>query len=96
MGDLTDEIRPRRRATPPLQRRQWSRATAIESWAVRLRKQARARQIRGIYIFANNHYEGFAPATCRRLAARLGIDIVLPAATLPKPPPTGPRQLELL
>ncbi len=72
----------------------WSRAEAIESWAVRLHKQAG--NVKAIYILCNNHYEGFAPATCRQLAARLGLDITLPPTAVPEPAPTGPRQMELL
>ena len=28
----------------------------------------------------NNHYEGFAPETCQRLAQRLGFELPLPSA----------------
>jgi hypothetical protein len=31
--------------------------------------------------FAGNHFEGFAPETCQRLAQRLGFDLPLPSAT---------------
>jgi uncharacterized protein YecE (DUF72 family) len=72
----------------------WSRARAIESWAVRLHKQAA--HVKAIYILCNNHYEGFAPATCRELAARLGLEITLPPTTEPELSPKGPRQMKLL
>ena len=72
----------------------WPRARAVESWAVRLHKQAG--HVKAIYIFCNNHYEGFAPATCRELAAHLGLEITLPPTTVPEPPPKGPRQMKLL
>ncbi len=72
----------------------WSRALAIESWAVRLHKQAE--HVKNIYVLCSNHYEGFAPATCRTLGARLGLDFDLPAAATPEPAAKGPRQMKLL
>jgi uncharacterized protein YecE (DUF72 family) len=72
----------------------WSRAAAIESWAVRLHKQAE--HVKAIYLFVNNHYEGFAPVTCRQLGARLGLDFTLPPTAVPEPAPSGPRQMKLL
>jgi uncharacterized protein YecE (DUF72 family) len=72
----------------------WSRAEAIESWAVRLHKQAG--RVKAIYVFCNNHYEGFAPVTCRQLAARLGMEITLPPTADPEPASKGPTQMKLL
>ncbi len=74
--------------------RLWSRAAAMESWAVRLHKQAE--HVKSIYTFVNNHYEGFAPVTCRELGARLGLDIDLPSTALPEAGLEGPRQMTLL
>ena len=39
-----------------------------------------------VWTFANNHYEGFSPETCQRLAQRLGFDMPLPAAESVAPP----------
>lgn len=63
----------------------WPRDTALEHWAVKLRHHADAD---AIYAFANNHYEGMAVQTARRLANKAG---------QPLPPATaaGPGQLEL-
>jgi uncharacterized protein YecE (DUF72 family) len=72
----------------------WSREAAIESWAARLRKHAE--DARAIYILCSNHYEGFAPATCRRLGARLGMEITLPLSSAPEPGGKGGRQMKLL
>jgi len=72
----------------------WSRAAAIESWAVRLHKQAE--HVKNIYILCGNHYEGFAPVTCRQLGARLGLDFTLPPTAVPESAPSGPRQMKLL
>jgi len=32
-----------------------------------------------VWAFAGNHFEGFAPETCKRLAQRLGFDLALPS-----------------
>ena len=40
--------------------------------------EAHADEIRSVWAFANNHYEGFSPETCQRLAQRLGFDLPLP------------------
>jgi uncharacterized protein YecE (DUF72 family) len=74
-------------------RRLWSREAAIDSWAMRLRKQVE--HIKTIYIFVNNHYEGFAPLTCRVIANRLGIEIILPDLAAPEPEKEGLRQMRL-
>ncbi|HEY1583494.1 MAG TPA: DUF72 domain-containing protein [Chthoniobacterales bacterium] len=70
----------------------WKREAALDSWALRI--QRHLDEIRSVWAFANNHYEGFSPATCRRLAQRLGFDLALPAAeTAPEPHNRG--QLDL-
>lgn len=94
MGDLRTKYDPAGNRIHRIDRVQWSRAAAIESWAVRLHKQAE--HVKNIYIFANNHYEGFSPATCRALGERLGVDITLPSMTRPEPAPGAPRQMKLL
>jgi uncharacterized protein YecE (DUF72 family) len=43
-----------------------------------LRIQRHLDEIRSVWVFANNHYEGFSPETCQRLAQRLGFDLPLP------------------
>jgi len=92
LGDLRAEPggdpRDRAREGPP------PRASAIESWAVRLQKQAE--HVRNVYILCGNRYEGFAPATCRELGSRLGLDFALPPGASPEPAAKGPRQMELL
>jgi hypothetical protein len=37
--------------------------------------------VRNVWAFVGNHFEGFAPETCQRLAQRLGFDLPLPAET---------------
>jgi uncharacterized protein YecE (DUF72 family) len=70
----------------------WPRDGALESWALKIR-QHEAEVARAL-IYANNHYEGFSPATCERVARLLGVEVALPDL----PPQTDARpsaQLEL-
>lgn len=55
----------------------WKREAALESWVLKMERQLP--EIRSLYIYANNHFEGFAPETCQRLAERLGFELELPA-----------------
>ncbi len=93
MGDPKTKFDPAGERHHRYARQLWSRSDAIESWAVRLHKQAE--HIKTIYIFVNNHYEGFAPITCRVIAGRLGIEIILPELTAPEPEKQGLRQMKL-
>ena len=54
----------------------WKREAALDSWALRI--QRHLDEIRSVWTFANNHYEGFSPETCQRLAQRLGFELSLP------------------
>jgi uncharacterized protein YecE (DUF72 family) len=54
----------------------WKREAALDSWALRI--QRHLDDIRSVWVFANNHYEGFSPETCQRLARRLGFGLPLP------------------
>lgn len=96
MGDLRTKYDAAGNRIHRTDRPLWSRAAAIESWAVRLHKQAE--HVKNIYIFANNHYEGFSPATCQALARRLGLDLPpLPNAPAePEPAEGRPHQMKLL
>lgn len=55
----------------------WKREAALESWALKVERHRE--ESRSVWIFVNNHYEGFAPETCQRLAAQLGYDLPLPS-----------------
>jgi len=69
----------------------WKREAALDSWALRI--QRHLDEIRSVWTFVNNHYEGFSPATCQRLAERLGFELPLPAAEERAPNERG--QLDL-
>jgi uncharacterized protein YecE (DUF72 family) len=57
----------------------WKREAALESWSLKI--QRHLADVRSIWAFAGNHFEGFAPETCQRLAERLGFDLPLPPET---------------
>ena len=54
----------------------WKREAALESWSLKI--QRHLADVRSVWAFAGNHFEGFAPQTCQRLAERLGFDLPLP------------------
>jgi len=56
----------------------WKREAALESWSLKLSASS---EIRNVWAFVSNHFEGFAPETCQRLARRLGFDLPLPSET---------------
>ncbi len=69
----------------------WKREAALDSWALKIERHLQ--ESRNVWTFVNDHFEGFAPETCQRLAQRLGYDLPLPssAETLS----ADPGQLEL-
>ncbi len=56
----------------------WKREAALESWALKIERQLA--DVRAVYIYINNHFEGFSLETCQRLAQRLGYELPLPSA----------------
>jgi len=71
----------------------WKREAALESWSLKI--QRHLADVRSVSVFAGNHFEGFAPETCQRLAERLGFDLPLPPQT-EQPVPAGTEsQLDL-
>ncbi|MDP9004900.1 MAG: DUF72 domain-containing protein [Verrucomicrobiota bacterium] len=55
----------------------WKREAALESWAIKIERQLD--DTRNVWTFVNNHFEGFAPETCQRLADSLGFELPLPS-----------------
>jgi uncharacterized protein YecE (DUF72 family) len=53
----------------------WKREAALESWSLKIERHLP--EVRSVWAFASNHFEGFAPETCQRLAQRLGFDLPL-------------------
>lgn len=56
----------------------WKREAAMESWGLKI--EHALPELRAVYAYANNHFEGFALVTAQRLAARLGFELELPIA----------------
>ncbi|MFL6583302.1 MAG: DUF72 domain-containing protein [Chthoniobacterales bacterium] len=69
----------------------WKREAALDSWGLRL--QRHLGETRSVWGFVNNHFEGFAPETCQRLAKRLGFELPLPSEAETASPDRG--QLDL-
>ena len=55
----------------------WKREAALESWALKIERQLP--DVRAVYAYVNNHFEGFALETAQRLAERLGYELPLPS-----------------
>lgn len=56
----------------------WKREAALDSWALKIERHLQ--DSRTVWGFVGDHFEGFAPQTCQRLAQRLGFDLPLPSA----------------
>lgn len=69
----------------------WKREAALESWAMKIDRHAK--EARSVWAFVNNHYEGFAPESCQRLAEKLGYELPLPSLT--ETAAADPSQLDL-
>ena len=69
----------------------WKREAALESWALKIERHLD--ETRSVWSFVNNHFEGFSPETCQRLANRLGFDLTLPSAE--ETASADPGQLDL-
>ena len=55
----------------------WKREAALESWSLKIERSLA--DVRNIWAFVSNHFEGFAPETAQRLAQRLGYELPLPS-----------------
>lgn len=95
MGDLAHKYRADGSRIFQYTQMRWPRDSALESWTVKI--QRHAAESSEVFIFASNHFEGFAPATCQRIGQRFNIGIKLPSASSPKAAQAGKNpQLELL
>ena len=70
----------------------WKREAALESWALKIERQLP--EVRAVYAYVNNHFEGFAPETAQRLSEKLGFQLPLPVAELATVP-SDRTQLDL-
>ena len=77
LGDVTTRYDRDGRRLNRYSRLLWKREAALESWALKIDRHVQ--ESRSVWVFLNNHYEGFAPESCQRLAARLGFELPLPS-----------------
>jgi len=54
----------------------WPRDAALENWATKIRQEADDSV--KVFVLVSNHFEGFAPETCVRIGAQLGMSLELP------------------
>ncbi len=91
LGDLKAKYNPEGDRIHRYTHLQWPRDTSLENWAVKIQKHLS--ETTDVYLNCSNHFEGFAPLTCQRLARHFGIAIDLPAAETESPPQ---KQMDLL
>jgi uncharacterized protein YecE (DUF72 family) len=90
MGDAATKYRADGSLHYHYRETQWERATSLENWAAKVK--AERSHARDVFIFANNHFEGYAPETLQRIAGRLGQEICLPELRgLKEEPPQQPE-----
>ena len=89
LGDRNDRYRASDGRIHQYDSLRWPRDSSLESWAIKIKNHFDAS--RRVFIFANNPFEGFSPATCQRIARHFGIEIQLPTfeALQPKPDQLG-------
>jgi len=71
----------------------WKREAALESWSLKIERHLG--EVRNVWVFVSNHFEGFAPETAQRFAARLGFELSLPGETGQELAKEDRRQLSL-
>jgi len=71
----------------------WKREAALHSWSLKIERHLS--EVRSVWAFASNHFEGFAPETCQRLAERLGFNLPLPSKIEEALPEQERSQLDL-
>jgi uncharacterized protein YecE (DUF72 family) len=92
LGDLDAKYAPDGGRLHHYRALQWPRDVAIDSWAEKVR--ALLPQVCRVLICVSNHYEGFAPQSAARIAAKLDLSIQLP--THQELTGSDSRQLDLL
>jgi uncharacterized protein YecE (DUF72 family) len=95
LGNTTDRYRADGSRIHCYDRLRWPRDSSLESWAIKIKNHLA--ESRRVFLFANNHFEGFSPLTCQRIARHFDIAINLPPPEpLPEPPEPASSQLNLL
>lgn len=92
MGDLEKKYGLAERET--YDRVRWPRQAALESWAVRLRQAAETHE--RVFVAINNHFEGYAPETARRIGELLNVPVGVPKLARSEQRFLDESQLDLL
>lgn len=77
LGDVATKFRPDGERHFRYGSLLWPRDQALEGWARRIERHLE--DCERIFVMIDNHFEGFSPLTCQRLARLLGIAIELPS-----------------
>jgi uncharacterized protein YecE (DUF72 family) len=77
LGDYATKYDPDGKNRNRYEKLLWKREAALESWSLKIDRHLG--EVRNVWAFVSNHFEGFAPETCQRLAQRLGFDLPLPS-----------------
>ena len=91
LGDLGTKYRPDGGKIHRYTALQWPRDSSLENWTVKIQKHLP--ETGDVFLNCSNHFEGFAPLTCRRIGHLLGVPIELPAAASVSAPQ---KQMDLL
>lgn len=95
LGNTTDRYRADGSCIHRYDCLQWPRDSSLESWAIKIKNHLAASS--RVFIFANNHFEGFSPVTCSRIAQYFNMEITLPPHVPPHElPEPATSQLNLL
>lgn len=94
LGDFATKYHASRNRVNRFESVLWPRDSALDGWAIRIGRHMEKSS--RIFIFANNHYEGFSPISCRRIAERFGMDIQLPTPSFSTGKQKTDAQLSLL
>ncbi len=72
----------------------WPRDASLDSWRARVSESLA--DVSRALIMTNNHFEGFSPHTCQRIAERFGVAIHLPSVEERAGSDSDAGQIELL
>jgi uncharacterized protein YecE (DUF72 family) len=77
LGDLDNKYDGNGQRIHSYRKISWPRDAALDLWAEKIRQISP--QMKNVFVFSGNHFEGFAPLTCQRFAKKLGLKIDLPS-----------------
>ncbi len=93
LGDLATKYRADGQRVLRYRRLMWPRDASLENWSLKMRQHLE--DVSRVLVYANNHFEGFAPLTCQRFGEQAGIHVELPSRNQRSGDKNAERQLEL-